>query len=309
MTTLYIDHKESRLQYRNRTLTLCSAEKSRNVPLHLIQRIIIHQNTALDSNTLLALGERNISLVVIGKRDGLAQILGSPHNSAEPRMAQYRLFSMDRPCNQLALETVRARLQGELKLLQRAIDRRPDKQHPLTVSQRQIHNILKTLHSHLSRPQLRGKEGAAANAYFKGYTTLFPPSLQFEQRRKRPPPDPVNALLSLGYTLLHHDAIKALWAAGLDPWVGYYHDLSYGRHSLASDLIESSRHHIEQFTWELIRERTVRESHFYRQQQATLLNKEGRRIYYMEWEQRAPAIRRLLRLQAWQLSRWVTSQP
>ena len=86
--------------------------------------------------------------------------------------------------------------------------------------------------------RLRGIEGAAAAAYFQGFTRLFPPSLEFTGRNRRPPRDPVNAVLSLSYTPLHFEAVQAVCAAGLDPLIGFYHELVFGRESLASDLIE-----------------------------------------------------------------------
>ncbi|WP_083934465.1 CRISPR-associated endonuclease Cas1 [Nocardiopsis baichengensis] len=89
--------------------------------------------------------------------------------------------------------------------------------------------------------ELLGTEGAAAREYFGLLGRLLPAEWGFTHRRRRPPPDPVNAMLSLGYTLLLNDAVVACHIAGLDPEGGFLHTLRRGRASLALDLIEEFR--------------------------------------------------------------------
>lgn len=88
---------------------------------------------------------------------------------------------------------------------------------------------------------LRGYEGAAARAYFAGWRELLPPDLGFETRRKHPAPDPVNALLDLGYSLLNQNLRGLLAAQGLNPAVGFLHPPRDGHPALASDLMEEFR--------------------------------------------------------------------
>ncbi|MEA3277503.1 MAG: CRISPR-associated endonuclease Cas1 [Pseudomonadota bacterium] len=142
---------------------------------------------------------------------------------------------------------------------------------------------------------LRGIEGAAAAAYFKAFTRLFPDSLEFTGRNRRPPRDPVNAVLSLGYTLLHFEAVRACYVAGLDPIIGYFHELDFARESLASDLIEPLRPKVDAWAWELFRDRHLREDHFAREGDACLLGKAGRQHFFGGFEALARPTRRLLR--------------
>ncbi|RIH88966.1 CRISPR-associated endonuclease Cas1 [Calidithermus roseus] len=88
---------------------------------------------------------------------------------------------------------------------------------------------------------LRGVEGMAADAYFRAFSSLLPEGFQFAERSRRPPRDPANSLLSLAYTLLAKECESALQIAGLDPYVGYLHEIRYGRASLALDLMEEFR--------------------------------------------------------------------
>ena len=88
---------------------------------------------------------------------------------------------------------------------------------------------------------LRGIEGTAARQYFGMFRRLLVGELPFTGRKARPPGDGVNALLSFGYTLLTNEICSLLEAVGLDPCIGVYHDRSYGRPSLACDVVEPLR--------------------------------------------------------------------
>jgi len=141
--------------------------------------------------------------------------------------------------------------------------------------------------------RLRGIEGAGASAYFGGFTQLFAPALEFTGRNRRPPRDPVNACLSLAYTLLHFETVIACHGAGLDPFIGFYHEPAYGRESLACDLVEPLRPRVDAWTWELFRSKTLRSDHFSSEQQnGCLLDKRGRKLFYAEYERFIPPLRK-----------------
>jgi CRISPR-associated protein Cas1 len=105
---------------------------------------------------------------------------------------------------------------------------------------------LKGLSDHVGKVDdldaLRGLEGTAGRVYFEVFGHLLRnPAFSFTGRTKRPPLDPVNALLSFVYTLLTNDVLSAVKAYGLDPHLGSLHEVSYGRPSLACDLVEEYR--------------------------------------------------------------------
>ncbi len=141
---------------------------------------------------------------------------------------------------------------------------------------------------------LRGLEGAGAAAYFEGFAELLPARLHFNGRNRRPPRDPANALLSLGYTLLHAEAVLALYGAGLDPFIGFYHALDFGRESLACDLVEPLRVDVDQHALMLFRSEKLRPEDFSSTQSGCLLGKAGRARFYAEWEALAARLRKLL---------------
>src|SRR5205085_8773066 len=88
---------------------------------------------------------------------------------------------------------------------------------------------------------LLGIEGNGSAAYFGVFGKLLRGSMTFNQRRRRPPKDPVNAMLSLGYTLLQHQISAAIQVVGLDPYAGFLHQTRHGRPALALDLMEEFR--------------------------------------------------------------------
>lgn len=89
---------------------------------------------------------------------------------------------------------------------------------------------------------LLGLEGAASAQYFTLLAKMLPQKWQFDSRSRRPPKDPANAVLSFGYTIVGSELRSLLDGVGLDPFLGYYHEIAYGRPSLALDLLELFRH-------------------------------------------------------------------
>lgn len=105
-----------------------------------------------------------------------------------------------------------------------------------------LDQIIAKIERQTTVPSLMGTEGSATAMYFQAYGRMFRQELRFEVRTRRPPKDPVNAVLSLGYTLLTNEILALLIAQGFDPYIGFLHGVVYGRPSLALDLTEEFRH-------------------------------------------------------------------
>lgn len=143
----------------------------------------------------------------------------------------------------------------------------------------------------MTTEELRGIEGEAAQLYFSGFDDLIlqqRPAFAFAKRTRRPPLDPVNALLSFAYTLLARDCAAALEGAGLDPYVGFLHRPRPGRTSLALDLMEELRTAFaDRFVLACINQKTILPKHCVKQESgAVLLTDEGRRAFLQAWQQR-----------------------
>ena len=308
MTTLYLDRKTAALEREGESIVVRDRNGGRtNLPMRLLERIVIRGTVALDTSLIGHLGEHGIVVSILSGRFHRLQgsFIGPLHNDARRRLGQARAYDDPDWCRHWSRRLVALKLRNQQRLLSEIRACRPDARAALS---RAI-EILRDARVRLSDAgdpspdMLLGVEGGAARAYFAGLAVVVPPALGFSGRNRRPPRDPFNALLSLGYTLLHSDAVKAVWAAGLDPYLGFYHRPDYGRESLASDLIEPLRPRVDRLAWQLCRDQTLTARHFSRDGQACLLSKAGRHHFYKAYEQEMGAARRALRRVAFTLAR------
>lgn len=300
MSTLYIDRKNVRLDLDAEALAFYeNGERIGTVPLAPLQRIIVRGNVTVDTSLLGKLGAHGIGVIVLsGRKAEPTLFLPRPHNDAERRLAQYRAACDPILCLILAQNIVRKKLQSQLALLQTKLETRHDARYELTRAVRSIDGMLGQIDRQADLAALRGLEGAAANLYFSAFAALVPASLHFQGRNRRPPRDPVNAALSLAYTLQHAEAVLAAHAAGLDPAIGFFHQTSFGRESLASDIVEACRAEVDQWVLELFNKQTLRANDFSTTSEGCLLGKTGRIRFYQTWEPMAERLRRSLDLQA-----------
>jgi CRISP-associated protein Cas1 len=296
MTSLYVDRRGVELKADGEALVFHeNGSRCGTVPMAPLSRVFLRGDVTLSASLLGKLGERGIGVVVLSGRKGEpTMLMGRPHNDAARRVAQYRL-SLDADfCLRFARAIVEAKLRAQRALI---ADRRDEDlrwRYPLTVYLERLDHCLAYIDAQPNIAALRGLEGAGAAAYFQGYQELFAERLHFSGRNRRPPRDPVNAVLSLTYTLLHAEAVIALYGAGLDPFIGFYHALHFGRESLACDVVEALRPEADRFVLKLFRTETLRPEDFSQTDGACLLGKAGRSRYYAEWETTAEGLRRAL---------------
>ncbi len=303
MTTLYIDRKDIELRARGGALEFHAPDGLRGTaPLAPLQRVVIRGRVRLTTSVLGAMVDAGASVLMLSGRNNrqLAVCLGRPHNDVVRRLGQFDAFRNMRVRRDWSQALILAKIKAQHRLLRRGLECRPDKRRLLLKAAERLATTIERLSIAGRLPELTrllGVEGAASVAYFSGFRELFPPSVDFTHRNRRPPRDPVNACLSLGYTLLHFDAVNACYAAGLDPMLGLYHEPAFGRASLASDVIEPLRPHVDEWVWELFRHRTLTSQSFVKDKGAVLLGKAGRQRFYKKFEPLARGLRRILRRQ------------
>ncbi|MFP4077109.1 MAG: CRISPR-associated endonuclease Cas1 [Halochromatium sp.] len=308
MSTLYLDRRDLRLELSGQTLALYADDhREGTVPVHLLERIVMRSNVHIGSSALARLADQGVSIAAFGGRMGekLAIIHGHSHNDGARRIGQYRRYDDLQWQQRWAYRLVLLKLRRQRRLLSAALSERADQRHALLTAVNAIEALITRLRVEpaMSPARLRGIEGAAAAAYFRGFTALFAASLDFTGRNRRPPRDPVNAVLSLGYTLLHAEAVRACYGAGLDPIIGYYHRLQFGRESLASDLIEPLRPTIDHFAWEQFRAQALRAEDFACEGGACLLSKSARGSFFSAFEPVITKVRQILRRATRRLAR------
>ena len=312
MALLLLDRAQLEVRTEGEALALYEAGQRRGtVPIKLIDRCVIHgAQTQLDSGVLAKLAEAGCTTVLMSPRQTrrIAVVLGPHHNDAAVRLAQAQCVLNDAWCRPWAYAIVLAKLCRQRKALQSLLAQRPDARKALLDAIASITNILTSLQGVVGNAtwpdlaSLRGREGAGARGYFAGLAAVMPPALGFTGRNRRPPRDPVNACLSLAYTLLHAQAVQACSTAGLDPLLGFYHRPAIGRESLASDLIEPLRPAVDLWVWEQLRSRQLRAEHFSIDKGACLLGKAGRQQFYTSWQTSAAPWGRWLRTHTRQLA-------
>ncbi len=161
-----------------------------------------------------------------------------PSPRAKDRLRQYRLAAREKTRLDVARMIVGAKLQAEVETVKRW---NRNRRGSLTDTLALLKTALDKLDAARSVDEVMGVEGTAAKAYFAGFGRLFTHDHCFSGRNRRPPKDPVNALLSFGYTLLMTEMQAAVCLAGLDPYLGFLHATKNRRMSLVLDLMEPFR--------------------------------------------------------------------
>lgn len=300
MTSLYVDRRGVSLKADGEALVFYeNGERVGTVPLAPLGRIFLRGDVTLSSALLGKLGERGIGVVVLsGRKATPSMLLARPHNDAARRIRQYEL-SLDKSfCLSFAKNLISNKLRTQMDWLNDVREREMQSRYVLTTAARRIEGALAGLAGTTDLAGVRGIEGAGAAAYFQGFTDMFADSLGFNSRNRRPPKDPVNAVLSLGYTLLHAEAVMALYGTGLDPFVGFYHALDFARESLACDVIEPLRVIVDKHILTVFRKENLRLEDFSFTDDMCLLSKNGRVKFYVEWESIAETLRKQLELAA-----------
>jgi CRISPR-associated protein Cas1 len=195
---------------------------------------------------------------------------------------------------------------GEVERLPIEADGPPDPRYP------QAESALGSLH---------GFEGAGAAAFFAAFRFLLRQELGFDGRHRRPPTDPVNVLLSFGYTLLMNQVMSAVQVVGFDPYIGYLHSEGYGKPALALDLMEEMRTPIvDSVVLTVINKNILRADHFEEVLGVQRLTPGGRKLFLQQFEQRLnteiehpvfktkATYRRCLELQARLLAKFVLGE-
>ena len=209
--------------------------------LSVLQKLAEHGAT-----TLLLSGRRS-------RRIGI--VVGNPANDASIRLCQaLRVVDTDY-CRRSSAALVAAKIRRQSRACAIWLVARPDRRRILLQAHRKLHRLAQEVGAQPTVEGIRGVEGAAARQYFVALRSVVPPELEFTGRNRRPPRDPVNAALSLAYTLLHWEAVHVLHAVGLDPMLGFYHRPSFGRESLACDVMEPLRPAVDRWIWRLFADR------------------------------------------------------
>jgi len=229
-----------------------------------LRTVVVHGLADLTGAALRLLWRHGVQLSFLNRRtDRLLGRLSPPAEKA-PALACWQHWALRDP--DFVLDQGRRCVQARIQSIRRVARRLARRTCPTLKSlDAQLARDLAQLPAVTSLSSLRGHEGAASARWHTALKELFPPRLPYPGRRHRPAPDPVNALLSLGYTLLLARVQAAVCALGLDPLLGFYHQPRPGKPALVCDLMEPFRAPVvDQLVVALVRQGVFQAQHFRR---------------------------------------------
>lgn len=302
LNTLYATTAGARLgkEGENLVAEIDGAERLR-IPMHMLGAVVVFGATSVSPPLIGALAKAGITLVLLDRQGRFeARVEGPVSGNVLLRRAQYR--ASEEP-DEIVRSIVSAKIANQRTVLQRALR---DHGEEMAADRRAaVEAIVDRLEFILRRvavmnegaESMRGAEGEAANCYFAVFGDLVrspDDHIRFNGRSRRPPLDPVNALLSFLYTLLTHDCRSAAESVGLDPAVGFLHRDRPGRPSLALDLMEELRPVLaDRLALSLINRRQLRMGDFETRDGGTvLLSEVGRKTVLTAWQDRKREERR-----------------
>lgn len=308
-------------------------EKLGTARLPQLEQLCIMGNAQVSTQALKALLDREIPLLWFttgGWFQGITTGLG--HKNIETRRLQFRQAADPSVCLQVARTVVSSKIKNCRTLVRRNLDQ------PEEESLRRLAQFAADSQKAESLGELLGLEGSAARLYFQLFAkSIRPPGpltskerkqdeqapldFDMENRNRRPPKDPINAMLSYGYAILAKECHLACLSAGFDPLLGFYHQPRYGRPALALDIMEPFRPLLVDSTvLRVVNTGEIRLSHFFRSRAGTSFTKTGKKTFLLALERRLDELvthplfqyrvsyRRILHLQARLLVRFLAGE-
>jgi len=294
---LYLQEPGSSVGKRSEHLVVRKdgAELSR-VPLHAVRQVVVVGNVQVSTQALETLVSNDIPVsYVTGHGRFIGTFSPAPTKNVSLREAQFRKFSDPTLCLEVAKSAVRAKLSNQRTLLMRSL-RGDDARGSEEPAARGLWSLLRGLDDVASMESLLGTEGQGAALYFAEFGRFLkqPPTgkgFDFTTRNRRPPRDPVNALLSFAYAMLAKDCFAAVCVVGFDPYMGFFHKGRHGKPSLALDLMEEFRPVIaDSVVLTLINNETVTRGDFVLWREACQLTESGRKAFFAAYEQRKATV-------------------
>jgi CRISPR-associated endonuclease Cas1/CRISPR-associated protein Cas4 len=326
---LIVQSQRARVAKEGETLKITDEDQTETTARLIdVSDVVLFGNVNITTPALTALLERKIPVTFLshgGWFRGIAQGLG--HRNVEVRTVQYRHSFAEAFCLRFARDLVAAKIVNQRTILRRNGQDSADR----TLALERLSVARRSAGRAASLGELLGHEGDGAGVYFRAFAAMLSPpkrgdgvdpaTFRFDSRNRRPPMDPVNAMLSLGYAMLARHWTVALASIGLDPYRGFYHAPRYGRPSLALDMMEPFRPIIvDSVVLSVVNTGEIGAADFVVAPTGTALTQPGRRRFIEAFERRLSqetthplfgyrlSMRRLMLVQARLLSRFLLGE-
>jgi len=323
MATLYLSEQQSIVKKRDGYLIVQYPgpdKRKIEVPLIKVSQVVVSGDVTLTTPAIHTLLEAGIEICFLSMYGHFRGRLSPPvAKNALLRKAQYRNHADPELALKVAQACVRGKLENMRTILLRSNRQLQDEEvtRAAAAIQRMVREVEKTQRV----GSLLGIEGNGSASYFGVFGKLLRNPMGFSHRRRRPPTDPVNAMLSLGYTLLQHQVSSAIQVVGFDPYTGFLHQTRHGKPALALDLMEEFRPIIaDSVVLNVVNHRILTEQDFKEEFGVVNLKPEGRKKFYAKFEERLTeelqhprfeyrtTYRRCMELQARLLGKYLTEE-
>ncbi len=315
----YVQEQGAKIGKKGRKLVVSKeGEELASVRVKDMSQVVLMGNVGISTQTVHYLCEEGVPLVYVSRGHWFYGVThGTGLRNAYDRAAQFRTAADEQRSLEFAREVVLGKGANQRTILGRNISPRP------VATLKEMSMLLRKASTARTTEELLGLEGGIAARYFAQFGNLLKPrdfdaTWDFNSRNRRPPKDPVNALLSFGYAMLTKDCTVALLAEGLDPWWGLYHRPRHGRPALALDLMEEFRPLVvDSAVLTAVNTGMVTRSSFQQTAAGCMLTARGRKDFIRAYETRLDQLvthplfdyrcswRSVIRVQARLISRWL----
>jgi CRISPR-associated protein Cas1 len=294
---LYVQEPGSHVGKRSEHLVVRKdGQEVTRVPMHAIRQLVVFGNVQVSTQALETLVQNDIPVAYLtGHGRFIGTFAPAERKNVGLREAQFRRFADAAECLTLSKAVVRGKLINQRALLMRSLRGDSDRGSDEPAA-RGLAELIRRLDSAASLETVLGLEGQGAALYFGEFGRFLrvqPPGRGFEftARNRRPPRDPVNALLSFAYAMLTKDCFSAVSTVGFDPYKGFFHSNRHGKPSLALDLLEEFRPVIaDSVVLTLINNEMLTQADFVVWREACQLTESGRRQFFQAYEQRKATV-------------------
>lgn len=290
LNTVYVRNHRARVRHRHGSLLVASPEETQRIPLEGVDAVVLLGGGQVTSQALAACARRGVRVTALHVGGAVRFVVGDKTGgNVHLRTALYRAVTDKAHSLALSRAIVAAKLQNSRRIVDRWARDEKDGEAAERLADRaaQIRERVARVATAETPDHLRGIEGDAARIYFRAVgQALSSSELRFSARSRRPPRDPVNAMLGFCYGLLVTEFIGAIESVGLDYQMGFFHRPRSGRPSLAVDLAEELRAITDRFVMTLVRRRQIGPDGFVRMPGGGVyLSDDGRTSLIKAWEE------------------------
>lgn len=285
MRVVYVKEQGAYIRRMGGRIVVSKNSKNlREIPIAQVETIVVVGNIQITTQALHMLMEYgvNLNFFSYGWRY-IGQVVSESSKNIFLRLAQYERYQNPESRCEIARQIIDAKIQNQAAVIR---NYRWEENQVWKEAIQKLKENRKKLPDKMNSQGIMGIEGICSSIYFSCFSQMLKCNMIFEGRNRRPPRDPVNALLSLVYTFLTKEVGNALENESFELYLGFLHGVKYGRKSLALDLVEELRQPAgDRFILKLLNKRMLSEYDFMEdEKKGIVLNEEGFRKFCKEFE-------------------------